>query len=84
MMATAHTSSRVVLVHQEQRVHDASDARPVAAVDAVQRVRKPFFRGHVVSSADAEVAGHELQQHLAEAQNIVGTSGRWTCHFARS
>jgi len=70
----------VVLVDDEQRVDDARDARLVAAVDLAQRVRQPLLGGGVVRPADAEVAGHQLQQHLAKAQDVVGTSGRWTCH----
>jgi len=67
----------VVLVDDEQRV---DDARLVATVDLAQRVRQPLLGGGVVRPADAEVAGHQLQQHLAKAQDVVGTSGRWTCH----
>jgi len=70
----------VVLVDDEQRVDDARDARLVAAIDLAQRARQPLLGGGVVRPADAEVAGHQLQQHLAKAQDVVGTSGRWTCH----
>lgn len=69
----------VVLVDDEQGVDDARHARLVAAIDLVEGARQPFLRGAVVRPADAEVAGHQLQQHLAEAEDVVGASGRWTC-----